>query len=252
MVEDSLEEIDARIRRRSMASQRDQIQMLDDILVHINQGVAFLSGQKHDRGLNLLSFLLICRAFNSLYRAREDAVLGYPVQSLTLCRSALEDWATLRWIELHPDTVDKWLWAILPGVKRPTGQRPNFDAISKELGKHGDIASKYYDILSKFAHPMSIGLRWLVHFDPENTYFHAGGNFDEQDLKTCLTFLIEVGQVFFERIAQLQYRMLGSVPQKWLETGKELTNRAERLLSDGDSEASSNNAPACPIQAASL
>lgn len=241
MAEESLEEMDARIRSRSMASQPAQIQVLDDILVHINQGISLLSGHKHDRGPNFLSLLLICRAFNSLYRAREDAVLGYPVQSLTLCRSALEDWATLRWIELHPDTVDKWLWAILPGVKRPTGQRPNFDAISKKLGKHGDIASKYYDILSKFAHPMSIGLRSLVHFDPENTYLHAGSNFDEQYLKDCLRLLIEVGQVFFERVAQLQYRMLVSVAQQWVEKGKELTDRAKTLLSHADGAPSSTS-----------
>ena len=238
--DESLDQMDEKVRRQSFASSEELIQMSDDILLHINHGMALLSGHKHDRGLNLLSFLLINHAFNSLWRAREDAVTGYPVQSLTLCRAALEDWATLRWVEIHPETADRWLWAILPELQRPKVSRPRFEKIWKKLGDDGLIPSQYYDALSKFAHPMSIGLGWLVHFDPANTYFHCGGHFDPEDLITCLSCQIELGQAFFERVAQVQFRMLGSVERSWLERGKQLTNQAEVLLKGTSAQDSSS------------
>jgi hypothetical protein len=222
----ALDQLDAGTRQLSYSAMPKEIELLDDLIIHLNRGTSILRGSKHDRGLNFLSALLVTRAFNSLWRGREDAVCGYPVQSLFLCRGALEDWGTLVWVESHPDDVDKWLWAILSEVERPTEPPPKFDAIWRWLGDQGKIPGERYGILSKFAHPKSIGLRWLIHFDPESTTFHYGGNFDQRSLRICLFFLVEVAQAFFERVTRLQERWLGQPSGQWVEEASNLSDRA--------------------------
>jgi hypothetical protein len=221
---------DEEVRQESLAAMPDEIRLLDDVILHLNHGAAVFSGREHDDGLNLLSALLISRAFNSLWRAREDAVCGYPVQSLSLCRGALEDWGTLIWVELHPTEVDKWLWAVLPEVERPAGVPPTFDAIWKELDELGKIPAEAYDALSKFAHPKSIGLRWLVEADTDFTHIHFGPHFDAHGFKICLFFLMQVAQAFFERVARLQERLVGKPEQEWLAEGRRLSHDATRFI----------------------
>jgi len=219
----SLDHIDAAARRQSYSAMTAEIKLLDDLILHINHGTALLTGHKHDRGLNFLMGLLLSRAFNSLWRAREDAVCGYTAECLTLCRSALEHWTTARWVELHPRTRNRWLWTILAEVKRPTKRPPSIDQMLKDLGDLGKIPRAMYDVLSKFAHPRSAGLSWMIHFDPASTYFHAGAHFDDRGLKVCLYFLTGVAQACLEPIARLQNRMLGTVDADWLRKAEELS-----------------------------
>jgi hypothetical protein len=226
----SLDSLDGEVRRQSYSAMRAEIDLLDDLILHINHGKALLTGYQHDRGLDFLMGLLLSRAFNSLWRAREDAVCGYAAECLTLCRSALEHWATARWVELHPETRDRWLWAIVAEVEQPAEWPPSTDQMLKDLGDLGKTARQMYDVLSKFAHPKSIGLRWIIHFDPHSTYFHAGGYFDEHGLRICLYFLVGVAQACFEPIARLQNRMLGSVDAGWLQKGKQLSEPAEAFV----------------------
>lgn len=221
-----LDQMDADVRQKSLAAMPAEIKLLDDLILLMNNGTSLLTGTKHDRGLNFLAGILVGRAFNSLWRAREDLLCGYPVQAMALCRAALEDWTTLIWLELHPENVDMFLWAILSDVERPTGVPPKFETMWTELGDLGKIPSIMYDSLSKFAHPKSIGLRWLIDFDPEKTTFHYGGHFDEHYLRVCLFHLIQVAQAFGERVARLQFRMLGEVDAAWLERGKSVAQEA--------------------------
>ena len=199
----ALDQIDEQVRSASLKAMPEEIGLLDGILLHMNHGLVPLSGTKNDRGLNLLAGLFIHRAFGSLWRAREDAVCGYPVQSLTLCRAALEDWGTLRYIERHPDETSLWLRGVLAEIET-SGRPPKFSKIWNELGELGETATEAYSVLSKFAHPRDTGLPWLFHADVKNTYFHTGGHFDESGLRMCLYFLAVVSQPFLERIAQLQ------------------------------------------------
>jgi hypothetical protein len=229
----SLDQGDAKVRRQSYVAAAEEIRNLDDLILHMNHGKARLTGTKHDRGLNFLVGLLLGRAFNSLWRARDDAVSGYQAESLTLCRSALEHWAAARWVEFHPDYVDRWLWAILPEVREPTDPKewpPATDAMLRDLAEIGAAPLAMYDILSKFAHPRSIGLSWMIHFDPESTYFHAGGYFDQRGLRMCLYFLIGVAQACLEPIARLQNRMLGGPDADWVERGKDLSLRSKAII----------------------
>jgi hypothetical protein len=221
---------DEEVRQQSWAAMPSEIRLLDDTILHLNHGTALFSGREHDDGLNLLSALLISRAFNSLWRAREDALCGYSVQSLSLCRGALEDWGTLIWVELHPTEVDKWLWAVLPEIEQPPGVPPTFAAIWKELDESGKIPAEAYDALSKFAHPKSIGLRWLVEADPDFTRIHFGGHFDSHGLKICLFFLVQVAQAFFERVARLQERLVGEPKHEWLAEGRRLSQIAVEFV----------------------
>ena len=226
----SLEGIDAEIRGQSYSKMEDEIKLLDDLILHINTGLAQLSGQKHDRGLNFLMNLLLNRAFNSLWRAREDAVCGYAPECLTLCRSALEHWTVARWVELNPEARDRWLWAILPEVKQPSKYAPTINWMLENLDELGEVPRQMYGQLSKFAHPRSKGLGWIIHFDSHSTYFHAGGHFDEHALRVCLYFLVGVTQACHEPVARLQKRMLGSPDSGWLGKGIALSEPAGLFL----------------------
>ncbi len=226
MTDITLELWDQEIRAKSHAARPEEIQLLDELILLMNHGTALLTGVDHDRGLNFLAGTLTGRAFNSLWRAREDLVCGYSVQAMALCRAALEDWATLIWLELHPENVDMFLWAIYKDVKRPKKYPPKFEKIWDELGDLGKIPAVMYDTLSKFAHPKSIGLAWLVDFDEVRTTFHYGPRFNDRFLVVGLFNLIQVAQAFGERVARLQNRMLGKVDEDWLERGKLVADRA--------------------------
>jgi hypothetical protein len=91
--------VNAQVCRQSHQARGPEIRLLDDLILPINHGMAMLTGRKHDRGINLLISML-SRVFDSLWRAREDAVCGYPAESLILCRSVVEHWASARWVEL--------------------------------------------------------------------------------------------------------------------------------------------------------
>lgn len=232
MTEVNLESVDAAVRRQSYSAMSADMKLLDELILHLNHGMALLTGQPHDRGLNFLVGLLLHRSFNSLWKGREAAVCGYPGECLTLCRSALEHWATARWVEFHPRTRNRWLWAILEEVEQPVRRPPSIDQMLKELGDRGlgETPRNMYNWLSKFAHPKSIGLSWIIHFDAESTYFHSGGHFDKRGLRMCLFFLVGTAQVCFEPIARLQNRMLGGPDTDWLEKGRELSDRAGAFL----------------------
>ncbi len=232
----TLDQIDASVRSKSQSAMAADIRLLDDLILHINHGTSLLTGHKHDRGVSLLMGLLLNRAFNSLWRAREDAVCGYPGECLSLCRSALEHWTVARWVDLHPDDRDLWLWAILREKSRPSNRPPSIGKMLKDLGDLGKTPREMYDVLSKFAHPRSVGLRWVIHFDSEDTYFHAGGHFDVHDLSVCLYFLVGVSQACLEPVARLQNRMLGKVDDEWLTEGKAISVKVEESLRRFESE----------------
>ena len=87
MIYNVLDQMDAEIRSRSLAAMPQEIALLDDLILLMNSGTALLTGTKHDQGLNFLAGILIGRAFNTLWRAREDLVYGYSIQSMALCRA---------------------------------------------------------------------------------------------------------------------------------------------------------------------
>lgn len=229
MTDSAVDLIDQDVRRASLAAMPKEIGILDDILLHINHGLSPLSGVTSDRGLNFLGMLLLNRAFGSLWRAREDAVCGYPVQSLTLCRAALEDWGTLFYVERHPETRNLWLRDVLEEVEAP-GREPPFKEIWDDLGDLGEKANEAYSVLSLFSHPRGRGLQWLYHWDAETTYFHCGGHFARRDLEVCLYFLVTVGQIFLERTAQLQFRVLGDAISEWVRRGNQISAEASTFL----------------------
>ncbi len=222
---DSVESLDQTVRSQSQTAMRADISLLDDMLLHLNHGMSPLTGKIQDRSLNFLVSLLLVRTFNSLWRAREDALTGYPVQSMTLCRSALEDWVTACHVEKHPDRSDRWLAGILPEsaqAKAPIDFKTMFAEVEGEIGAK---AREMYDVLNKFAHPNGGGMQWLMHWDPESTYLHFGGHFDRRALRFSLYFLLTQAQMAMERVAQLQYRVMGEVDADWLSRGDDLTNQ---------------------------
>lgn len=219
----ALELLDQEARHKAYAAMPKEIELLDHVILQINHGLAKLSGHRHDRGLNFLASLLLDRSFGTLWRAREDAVRGYPIQSLMLCRAALEDWATLLYCERHPDGIGLWLGDVLeewPVAGRP----PRFKVIWDDLGDMGQRMEEIYGVLSEFAHPRATGFKWLYHWDAENTYLHAGAHFDQRNLRTCLYFLLGTSQALLERIAQLQFRVLGHADAAWVEQGLEVSS----------------------------
>ena len=230
MCDSALDQRNQKVRSASLTAMPKEIRLLEDILLHMNHGMTPLSGVSNDRGLNFLAILLLHRAFGSLWRAREDAICGYPVQSLSLCRSALEDWGTLCYVERHPEKGNLWLRDVLEEVEA-SGREPKFSEIWKDLGDlRQKIAEKAYSILSLFAHPRGVGLPWLYHWDAGKTYFHMGGYFDRRALEMCLYFLVIVAQPLLERTAQLQSRVLGDAIPEWVREGKDISKQASQFI----------------------
>jgi hypothetical protein len=231
----SLDAIDAEVRRISHEAMGKSIDLLDRLILHINHGKAALTGSRHDRGRDFLIGVLLSRAFNSLWRAREDAVCGYYPESLTLCRSAAEHWLAVKWLELHPEPTDRWLWAILEEVPRPEDLIPKVGSMFAEVDPDG-LNKRIYDMLSKFVHPRGTGLRWMIHWDETSTYFHVGGHFDERNLRTCLYFLIIYAQACLRPTAALLERMLGSIDEKWLNDGVDISKEARSFVESVETE----------------
>ena len=229
MCDSVLEQIDQQVRSASLAAMPEEIRLVDDILLHMNHGMSLLPGISNDTSVNLLAVLLLHRAFGSLWRAREDAACGYPVQSFALCRAALEDWGTLWYVERHPETRNLWLRDVLEEVEAP-GQVPSFRDIWDDLGGLGTMAKEAYSVLSLFSHPRGRGLPWLYHLDAEKGYFHTGGYFDRRGLERCLFCLVTVAQLFLERIRQLQCRVLGEASLEWVQRANEISKEGAEFI----------------------
>ena len=88
--DDSLEEQDARVLAQSRTAMSAKIAILDELIISLNHGTVVLAGWKHDDGHQFLLGLMVATAFNHLYRARQDALNGYPVASMALTRAAWE------------------------------------------------------------------------------------------------------------------------------------------------------------------
>ncbi len=225
----SLQEIAEQSRRQSLTQREKEFRLLDALLVHGNDGTADLSGKRHDEGVNFLKILLLTEAFNNMWMGREAAVTGYPVQAMALCRCALEDWATLGWVDKHPDDENRWLWDIYEEYEQPTDYAPKFKAMFDELGESGRVGQEAYETLSKFAHPRSTGLRWLIHAEGGNTYFHAGSYFSLVDLDTNLYFLIMIAQMLLSPVADVQ-EVFNHFDEKWIHRGQQLTTETTETL----------------------
>jgi len=232
MTESTLVIVDQEARRSSWAAMSEEIGLLDGVLLHMGQGLNRLSATPNDRGLNLLAALLLTRAFNSLWRAREDAISGYPVQSLTLCRAALEDWGTLMYVNKHPETCNIWLRGVLPDAGE-TGAPPHFKDIWTDLGEDiGEPARQTYAVLSVLAHPRDEGLPWLASWDAGGALMRVGGYFDQSGLTLSLYFALIVAEALFEPIAQFQSRIFGLADRDWWEQGVMLGSLAEKFVNE--------------------
>jgi hypothetical protein len=226
----SIEDVDASVRRQSYAAAKNDIELLDRLILHINHGQGVVSGRPHDLGVNLLGSFFLVRAFNSLWRAREDAVCGYYVEAFTLCRAALEAWGCARWVELHPESTNRWLWAFRKEKEGPIARLPSFEEIWKDLGTLGEFPRFAYDRLSKFAHSKSEGLAWLFQQTSSETRLLAGAHFDGRNLRDCLFLLALVAQACLEPVARLQNQWLGQVDEMWLLKAREISKEAEIFI----------------------
>lgn len=211
------------------------VKILDDLILALNSGTALLSSHKHDRGENFLVGILVNRAFNSIWQGRRAAVHGYPVQAMILARSALEDWATMRWVENHPDDKDLWLCRIVAEVEPPLDEKgrerwvPKIDTMLREIDE-GESPLVAYEALSKVAHPRGIGLAWEFRFDEESVSLHVGGRREAVDLRRSLFHLVRVAAGILPCVERLQGRWLDDVDADWVSDGAELVERAQQFL----------------------
>ena len=232
-----LDQRDELVFRLSLERFGSAFRTLDGLIVLINHGTAALSGSRHDRGLAFLIGLLSVRAFNSIWQGRQSAAHGYPVQAMVAARAALEDWATVRWLEENPDDKDLWLCRILEEVAPPLDAQgrerwvPKIDSMLKSLD-NGAVALVAYEQMSKLAHPRGSGLAWEFHADEGNAYIHAGGHLDERNLRAALFYLIHVAAGLLPSVERLQRLALGDVDPEWLTRGNDAVNEALAFISE--------------------
>ena len=233
----ALDEWDAQVAQKSRAMVASDLELLDDLIVLLNHGTALLSGEKHDRGLNFLIGLLVTRAFNSIWRARQAAVDGYSVQALILARAALEDWVAVQWLEERPDEKDLWLCRILEEVSPALDKRgrerwiPGADRMLGEL-EDGEVPREVYRELSKVAHPHGAGVGWQFHADEASLEVHCGPHFNERDLRICLFFLVHTAAGLLPSVERLQSRWLGKADDEWVAKGKGAVERALSFIGE--------------------
>lgn len=232
-----LDRRDQTVAARSLEHAGSAIRLIDEGLLLLNHGTAALTGHKHDRGLNFLTALLIVRAFNSIWKAREAAVEGYSVQCFVLARAALEDWIAIRWVEERPDEKDLWLSRLFSEVRVPLDSKgrerwvPSVDEMLKDIPE-GALPRVAYGHVSKFAHPRGTGLRWQFHADEESSFIHCGPHFDEQDLQACLYFLAHTVAGLLPAAERVQIRAFGQADPEWVERGTALVEQYLQYIRD--------------------
>lgn len=223
------ESIDQAVRDSSLAAMPKEISVVDDILTHANDGVAALawswsSGAVGERSPEFLTILFISRAFKSLWRAREDAVCGYPVQCLALCRTAFEDFAAMSYIEQHPEKRQVWLQAIFPKTEWP-GQEPRPKELLDDYCRAAPVNRQFYHMLSEYVHPT--GGQLSHHFDWTT---HMAGLFDRRELKMCLMWLMMIAPLLLGALAPLRNRVLGEPVSEWDRRTDEISEEAQMPL----------------------
>ena len=104
----NLEEAEQQYLRKAMRSGADSA-LVDDCNLHVNHGLARLTGHKREYDDRFVRMLLFTRALNSLFWARKSLWTGYMVQALLLTRSAMEDWGSAVYVQRHPEKAPLWL-----------------------------------------------------------------------------------------------------------------------------------------------
>lgn len=155
--------------------------------------------------------LLTLRTFHSLRWAYHLLMTGYYSQSLTLIRTAAEDWLYCEDSKEHEETIRFLL--------DHEGNTPQFKTMSDRLGSDlkeawqgppGEEGS--YSLLSSFSHPNYRGMAVL--FDQEKQMLRVGPCYDES------MFLVAANYLIFRLIKSVEFlgRLVSSAsPQsRWL------------------------------------
>ncbi len=180
---------------------------------------------------------LIMRAFNNIWRARDCAIDGYPVQGIILLRAALEDQAAATWIQRYPENEDLWLASMFSDVPQPLDRRgkprrfPSIDAMLSEL--NDDDLRGIYSALSKVAHPRSAALSWQIEVSSAgNPGIRIGPRVDQEDLRRVLAFVIWIEVIGFDLLQRLQDEWLpNGIDAVWQDQLKPLVDDGIALLS---------------------
>jgi len=222
----TFEDLDSLAREQSIARFPGAIGLVDDLLDTINGGMSS-GGGTHDRGAILLTALLINRASNSLYRAREDALCGFYGQAWTMCRAALEDWGTINYVRQNPADSNIWLRDILPEAHGEARRAPSFADIWKTLGPLTAVAQDLYGVLSAGgAHPRPEGMGFQFQIIGSTTVIRVGGVFDQDDLKVTLSHLIALATLILGEVGNIRGAGFpGTVDPGWNEEVGKLVAR---------------------------
>jgi len=219
-----IELLEAAVRAQTTADLTNELDLYERLVFHINHGVAELTNHDHDRAVQFLHGLLLNRAFNALWRAKEELLLGYPALALTLARSGFEDWGTLRYTRRHSERLGDWLQGLYNYPK--TGVRPPtfaamWDVLVEEVG---DVSKTFYGVLCEFAHPRALGFSWLVEIDEVHSHFRVGPWYDADFARMALHNMMLVATLVLGATDELRESMLGA------DATGEWRSAAERLL----------------------
>ncbi len=230
----SLAELDAICRKKSLEACPDAIALLARVLTLVNYGASEAAGHEVDRGVQFLTLLLVNRGYNSLYRAFEDILCGFPTQCITLMRSALEDWGTTEYIAVNPEKSSAWLRSLIAEANESKTGIPSFAEIWKVLPPQlsNQIANLYGELSSHGAHPRPEGMTPQIQIDQDVVMFRVGGNFNLQTLRACLDRLISIASCFLQTVERLQVAVRGKATQGWTDAAEEIIPEIYRVQAD--------------------
>ena len=153
-----------------------------------------------DNRKELAWLLLTSRAFNSLRNAYELALKGYYSQSLTLTRSALEDWLASQDCGVNSATIEALLSGEgdVPRSREMVARLP--DALNKDWrGVEGEEG--LYGVLSTLSHPRQRALNFA--YDPVSSTLRFGPLYDEDLFIFTAYYMIIVARRMAEFVARL-------------------------------------------------
>jgi hypothetical protein len=159
---------------------------------------------------------LIIRAFNSLYRAHEEALRGYYAQSLNLLRPTVEDFVAYWYVRSFPESRPLFLMQ----TDRTPRMRDMLEALKKkiagELGEleadeHVQLVKDWIGELHQFSHVDRSGIALVMEHGEKRIDYTLGPTTDEHLFRYCTTQALQSVGGHLETLDNLR-KFLGYPP----------------------------------------
>lgn len=221
----NLDELEERTRSQTRWGEQEVLEVIEQLLNRYLAGFRTLGQSKvtYVDGRDQVWSSMTLRAFKSLRWAYHLLQRGYYSQSMTLTRSAYEDWlACMDCIE-NSETAD----ALLGRGKRVPNPREMADRLPEDLKqewKDYGMGEGLYGFLSTFAHPRHRAM--TINIDPRSNTFKVVTTFEEDYFVTSSYYLLQC----LLRMTEFLFRLVNPVNPHWAKELASVQHQAKEYL----------------------